>query len=286
MNIVMNWHTCNISDYSYLDKFSETAAILYQYSKTLKEFSDIILLERSHEPLGIHLVNYGINFNTVSLRESLSMQTNKLNCLIRFSMIKENKHYEKLSLVNKDIRCGLIRYKFLSKNKGFDIQKFMNHDFTSHIYSFLSDEERTAMLIAKTYDPEKTQKCFNKIPLKHIINSKYVTYSQYNRLNECERLLKVESPRKSWQKKKILEQLEQIGKRMYQCYNMNPIELMPLLKDMDRYEDLQKHYLFTRTCLIETNYAKKYARFNEALHIWGEKKVDAKKKKTRTKISK
>jgi hypothetical protein len=280
MNIVMNWHTHNVSDYSHLHKFAETATMLYEYSKTLKTFSDKILIERSHDNLGVHLINYGIAFNTGSLRESLSMQINKLNCLIRFSMIKNNDHYNNLSAVNKEIRCGFKRYKFFSKNNYFDMQKFMQHDFTSHIYSFLTDEDRTAIAIAKTYDPERTKKYLNKISLKHIVQTKYFTYSQYNILNECERLIKIESPRKSWHKKKILEQLEYIGWLMYHCYNMKPIELVPFLKKLNRYENLYIHNLFTKPYLIDTNYAKKFAHFQKALYIWGERNIDMKKKKT------
>lgn len=279
MNVMMNWHTHNISNYYYLETFAETAAMLYDYSKAMKTFSDIILIQRSNEQLGLHLINYGITFNTGSLREALSMQINKLNCLIRFSMIKNNIHYDNLSLVNKGIRCGYNRYKFFSKNKNFDIKNFMHHDFTSHIYSFLSDQDRTAILIAKIYDNERANKYLNKIPLKHIIQTKYFTYSQYNILNECERLIKIESPRKSWNKKKILEQLENIAWLMYHCYNMKPIELVPFLKNVNRYEDIYVHNLFTNAYLIDTNYAKKFARFHKALCIWGERNVDIKKRK-------
>lgn len=280
MNMVMNWHTYNISDYSRVDKFAETITMLYNYNKSLKAFSDKILLERSQDILGNHLINYGITYNTGSLRESLSMQINKLNCLVRFSMIKNNDHYNKLNIVNKGIRCGFNRYKFFSRNKEFDMQKFMNHDFTSHIYSFLSDNDRTAMLIAKTYDTEKTNKYFNKIPLKHIIKTKYFTYSQYNLLNECERLIKIESPKKSWHKKKILEQLDYIGWLMYHCFNMKPIECLPFLDNINKRESIYIHNLFTKPYLIHTNYAKKFAHFHKALYIWGERNVDMKKKKT------
>lgn len=288
MNIVMNLHTHNISDYQHLDKFAETATMLYEYSKTLKAFSDKIIIERNHDNLGVHLINYGIAFNTGSLRESLSMQINKLNCLVRFSMIKNNDHYDKLSSVNKDICCGFNRYKFFTKNSDFDIQRFMGHDFTNHIYSFLSDEDRTAILIAKTYEPEKTKKYLDKISLKHIIQTKYFAYSQYNVLTECERLIKIESPRKSWHKKKILEQLEHIGWLMYHCYNMKPIEFVPFLKKLNRYEDIYTHNLFIKPYLINTNYAKKFAHFHKALYIWGEKNVDIRKKKTtaKTKVTK
>lgn len=279
MNIVMNWHTHNISDYQHLDKFAETATMLYEYSKTLKAFSDKIIIERNHENLGVHLINYGIAFNTGSLRESLSMQINKLNCLVRFSMIKNNDHYDKLSSVNKEIRCGFKRYKFFTKNSDFDMKRFMGHDFTNHIYSFLTEEDRTAIAIAKTYDPERTKKYLNKISLKHIIQTKYFTYSQYNILNECERLIKIESPRKSWHKKKILEQLEYIGWLMYNCYNMKPIELVPFLNTLNRYEDIYVHNLFTKPYLIDTNYAKKFTRFHKALYIWGERNVDTKQRK-------
>lgn len=284
MNLVMNVHTYNISDYSHIDKFAETATMLYEYSKTLKTFSDKILIERYHDNLGVHLINYGITFNTGSLRESLSEQINKLNCLVRFSMIKNNVHYDKLSSVNKEIRCGFNRYKFFSKNKDFDMQKFMGHDFTSHIYSFLTEEDRTAILIAKTYDPEKTNKYINKISLKHIMQTKYVTYSKYNELNNCERLIKIESPKKSWHKKKILQQLEHIGSFMYHYYNIKPIEFVPLLKNMNQIGEMCKTYLFPhlfiKSYLIDTNYAKKFARFQKALYIWGERNVDMKKKKT------
>jgi len=279
MNIVMNWHTHNISDYSHLDKFAETATMLYEYSKMMKTFSDKIIIERSNENLGLHLINYGIAFNTGSLRESLSMQMNKLNCLIRYSLIKNNIHYDKLSSVNKDIRCGFKRYKFFSKNKDFDMRKFMHHDFTNHIYSFLSDEDQTSIRIAKTYDPERTKTILKKIPLKHIKQTKYFTYSQYNKLNECERLIKIDSPKKSWQKKKILAQLEYIEKMIYHYYNINPIELTPCLKSLTQYEDIYTHNLFTNPYLIHTNYAKKFARFHKALYIWEERNIDKKKRK-------
>lgn len=281
MNSFMTWPTYNTSDYTNIDKFVETATMLYEYNKTLKAFSDKILLERSHSILGNHLINYGITYNTGSLRVSLSTQIDKLNCLIRFSMIKNNVHYDKLCVINKGIRCGFNRYRFLSKNKDFDMQKFMEHDFASHIYSFLTDEDRTAILIAKTYDPENTNKCLTKISLKHITNTTYFTYSQYNLLNECERLIKIESPRKSWHKKKILEKLEHIGRVMYNYYNTKPLEIISFLKNTNNssYEDCHKHYLFTKSYLIETNYAKKYAKFHYALRIWGENNVVTSKTK-------
>jgi hypothetical protein len=279
----MNVHTYDVSDYSHLDKFSETASMLYEFSKTLKTFSDKILMERSSDNLGNHLINYGITFNTGSLRESLSTQLDKLSCLVRLSMIKNNDHYDELLPVNREIRCGFNRYKFFSKNKDFDMQKFMGHDFTTHIYSFLTNEDRTAILIAKTYDPEKTYKYLNKISLKHIIQTNYVAYSQYNKLNHCELLIKIDSPKKSWQKKKILHQLERIGWFMYHCYNIKPIEFVPFLNNTNQIGEMSKNYLFpylfTKAYFIDTNYAAKFARFHKALYIWGERNVDIKKRK-------
>jgi hypothetical protein len=129
--------------------------------------------------------------------------------------------------------------------------------------------------IARVYSIDKTKRILSKIPIKTICDSKYFTYFHNNYATGCERILKLGSPRKSWNKNAIIKQLVDNDKKMFYNFNKLPVEYIVDLSDSEQINDgINIEMFYSNKVVINTNYAKKSFKFYKAIEMWETRKLN------------
>jgi hypothetical protein len=273
----MSNYTYESASYNNLDALVDDFDKKYEYKK---------LLEEKRESFN-NIPNYNYYNHTIvtysdSLIHILKNALYKISNLIKLSLVKHNSHYKRLMKVNREIRCGFNMHKFRSKAKYNSISLTNVFDNVKiNIFQFLAEEDSVSFNIARVSCPERTREILSKMPAKIIPNSTYFNYFQHCHMSDGERILKLASPRKSWNKKRITDALVENEKKIFYNFNRLPIEYMADMKsDEEENAYINTHLFKTDRSMINTNYAKKHFKFHKAIELWQIVKLSKKKMKT------
>lgn len=272
----MSQYLYDLASYNIIDEFIDEFHNKYDYKNILEQQKKYF-----HNLSNYTYHNQTIVTYTESLIRILNTNLLRLSSIIRMSLIKHKSHYKLLRKINQKIRCGFNMYKFRSKTKvnKLSINRIAIEDIKFEIASFLTDQDNVSFNIARTYNPENIKDILMKIPVKRISNSNYFSYFQYNYISECERIIKLASPRKSWNKKEIIKLLVDNADNIFYHFNKLPVEYTADMSDIN--PSINIHLYMSNKTLINTNYAKKSFKFHKALEIWETTKLQKKTIKTK-----
>ncbi len=266
------------SSYNKLEGFINDFDRKYEYKELLEQQKNFFINVSTRNYYNHTIITY-----TESLISILKTNLSKISYSIRISLIKHNPHYRHLMKVHREIRCGFNMYKFRSKmkDKHFTLLTGFNRDIKTYTFDFLSHEDRVSFNIARVYSLDKTKKILSKMPIKTMCDSKYFTYFHNNYSADCERILKLGSPRKSWNKNAIINLLVDNDKQIFCNFNKLPVEYIVDISDNEEVNSgINVGLFYFNKSLINTNYANKSFKFHKAIELWETTKLNKKTMKS------